>query len=818
MNLNITLRRSMRFAVGAMALAHASTALGGTFGPTLLVNTEAYAVIEDQDSSANVILKFGDTLAKTLTYNRNLNRFEFSDTLAVTGSVRATGTVSGSLIYGQTYEGGGLSDCDNATASKLLWDTTTKRFSCGSDQSGASSGMSQADADLRYVNQSGDTMTGALRVQVTGGDSSTLGLRVTNTASGSHLHAEERLTSSGALTVEGNLTFGDAIGDAITVNAGSWSFQNAVNFAVTNAVNALSIDTNTLSIDALNNRIGIRTESPENPLEVVGTISGTVLQTTGNIVSSGSLIVESELTTGALRGAGLSDCDTGATSKLLWDATTGTFSCGADQTGAGGGLTQGDADLRYVNRAGSSMTGTLIINVPGIDSVGLEVVDTASGATIHAQNQLRSSGSLIIEGASTLQSTLTLRPSATQAITAVSNTILANSTMVVVDPNADYTLTSAPTIANGIVGQMLIITVANSETNKLVLLDQDTLASSNLQLGSSTREISAAETLTLLFDGTDWVEQAYTTESADIRTYTSVGSNTWTKPNGAKAIYVECVGGGGGGGGGTGAAAGTARIGGGGGGGGARGQRWLLPVDVTATVTATVGAGGNGGTTGANGTAGGNSSFGTYLTCFAGGFGKGGIAATVSAGGGGGGTAGVGANGAAATNLGGSPAATAGANGISGQGGGGNIGAAAGNAEFGGGGGNGSSAVPAAAGAGGSSIYGAGGGGGGGGLTTANATTTSGAGGNVGVFTNGGGAAGGNSSATCTNGTAGTAGNSTKNGTGGGGGGSDTDSVGCTGGAGGALGGGGGGGGGGLTTGGAGGAGGRGEVRVYTFY
>ena len=37
-------------------------------------------------------------------------------------------------------------------------------------------------------------------------------------------------------------------------------------------------------------------------------------------------------------------------------------------------------------------------------------------------------------------------------------------------------------------------------------------------------------------------------EAMDVQTFTSTGAGTWTKPNGAKFVYVVCVGGGGGGG------------------------------------------------------------------------------------------------------------------------------------------------------------------------------------------------------------------------------------------------------------------------------
>ncbi|MBI4600109.1 hypothetical protein HY732_04275 [Candidatus Uhrbacteria bacterium] len=100
-------------------------------------------------------------------------------------------------------------------------------------------------------------------------------------------------------------------------------------------------------------------------------------------------------------------------------------------------------------------------------------------------------------------------PSSTQSITAVSNTISANAAMIVLDPSADLTLTSAPTIANGSTGQIIYITAGNSETNTVTLQDQDTLASSNLQLGAATRAISGKDVLVLMFDGTDWIEISY---------------------------------------------------------------------------------------------------------------------------------------------------------------------------------------------------------------------------------------------------------------------------------------------------------------------
>jgi len=81
--------------------------------------------------------------------------------------------------------------------------------------------------------------------------------------------------------------------------------------------------------------------------------------------------------------------------------------------------------------------------------------------------------------------------------------------MVVLNPDGDYTLTSTPTIADGETGQILYITCANAEAHTVTIQDQDTLGSSNLQLGANTRAISGKDVLQLMFDGTDWIEVSF---------------------------------------------------------------------------------------------------------------------------------------------------------------------------------------------------------------------------------------------------------------------------------------------------------------------
>lgn len=261
---------------------------------------------------------------------------------------------------------------------------------------------------------------------------------------------------------------------------------------------------------------------------------------------------------------------------------------------------------------------------------------------------------------------------------------------------------------------------------------------------------------------------AYSMQRAyDYQAFTADG--TWTKPtnlSGNEMVVVHAWGGGGGGGGTTGNA-GIAQNGAGGGGGAVRVERIFRASDLSATETVTIGTGGNGGAAGANdGTAGGNTTFGSKVTAYGGGFGYRGVGGTGIGGGGGGGAGNgaVGANGTSATGaagggFGGGAANTVPVNSDGGAGGGdvAQAGAAAVNGGGGGAGGNSGSGTGhnggnsitggggggSATGTGGTSIYGGAGGnggsngdgqpgtapGGGGGGASTNASATNRAGG-----------------------------------------------------------------------------------------
>jgi len=70
----------------------------------------------------------------------------------------------------------------------------------------------------------------------------------------------DNFTVGGDLSVTGNSTIGSASTSTVTLNAATVATPNGVNF-----------DSNTLVIDATNNRVGVKTASPEISFDITGT-------------------------------------------------------------------------------------------------------------------------------------------------------------------------------------------------------------------------------------------------------------------------------------------------------------------------------------------------------------------------------------------------------------------------------------------------------------------------------------------------------------------------------------------------------------------
>ncbi|MFC1654101.1 MerR family transcriptional regulator, partial [Patescibacteria group bacterium] len=95
---------------------------------------------------------------------------------------------------------------------------------------------------------------------------------------GSYLTADGNL----AATAMQNLTFGGSTTGGLIFNEGAWDLSNqTVDISLNNAVDALNFDSNTLSIDASSNRVGVGVANPQAILDVQGATGTDLFRLTG---------------------------------------------------------------------------------------------------------------------------------------------------------------------------------------------------------------------------------------------------------------------------------------------------------------------------------------------------------------------------------------------------------------------------------------------------------------------------------------------------------------------------------------------------------
>lgn len=303
---------------------------------------------------------------------------------------------------------------------------------------------------------------------------------------------------------------------------------------------------------------------------------------------------------------------------------------------------------------------------------------------------------------------------------------------------------STLTISAGVIvpsrSQHLIDTEAAASTDDLVTITNTNMAADAIMLlraadathdivlkhGTGNIFLSGSRDATLSDDvslvalqrrSTNWFEIFRSGAGAlDVQSFLTSG--TWTKPAAGTIAMIEVWGAGGSGG------RSDTTSDAGGGGGGAYSRYLVSLASLAATVSVTLGAGGPSKATAGNGTAGGNTTFGSIITGYGGGAGGGNVSSGAGGGGAGqfaagasasGATAGAGGGGApsgvTATGFVGGAAGSSSAGGSSyfGGGGGATTGFAGGASIYGGGGGG--SDGGGSAGVGGASVMGGGGGG-----------------------------------------------------------------------------------------------------------
>ena len=144
------------------------------------------------------------------------------------------------------------------------------------------------------------------------------------------------LVATSTATFNGTLTVGDAVGDIVTVNSGAWTFANDTTIALTGGVNGLNIDSNTLSIDATNHRVGFGTAAPNAKVDVSGTDGTELIRLSNSTTADSSGIFSGSGSPEGVVSAQIGSLYTDTTYGKVYKKTTGDgTNTGWDEFAAG---------------------------------------------------------------------------------------------------------------------------------------------------------------------------------------------------------------------------------------------------------------------------------------------------------------------------------------------------------------------------------------------------------------------------------------------------------------------------------------------------
>jgi len=235
--------------------------MGSASNDVLIIGTD-YSAGEIRFSTSS------NSVAVTIDSSQNVG----IGTTSPISELEVIGSISGAKLFISTsFSGAGLTSC-SAAGDTLNWNSTTELFECGTDaDSGGGgdfgTGNTITIGDSRYVNLSGDTMTGNLVLQ-----SSTL------TATGG--------VFTGTLSASGAVFFED------TLDVGGTAALQGVTVALTLAVTGRA--------------------TFDDDVDVQGALSGW------------------HLFSGTQSGSGLTDCNGANVNRQQWDSTTEKWSCDTD--------------------------------------------------------------------------------------------------------------------------------------------------------------------------------------------------------------------------------------------------------------------------------------------------------------------------------------------------------------------------------------------------------------------------------------------------------------------------------------------------------
>ncbi len=198
------------------------------------------------------------------------------------------------------------------------------------------------------------------------------------------------------LNITGNTTLGDAAGDTVTSNAASWTFANDTNVTVSGGVGGFSFDTNTLSIDSTNDRVGVGTTAPSYAFEVNGSAGGIAITRTNDTASIEPFLLFRKGTTPvdiaqirAIDGGGLRFTNGNASTEWARISSTGNVGIGTtvprSLLSVAGGVEVGSG---YTATGVSAPTNGLIVQ----GAVGVGTSNPTSGVALDVNGTIKISG------------------------------------------------------------------------------------------------------------------------------------------------------------------------------------------------------------------------------------------------------------------------------------------------------------------------------------------------------------------------------------------------------------------------------------------
>lgn len=375
----------------------------------------------------------------------------------------------------------------------------------GTGNINSSTGAIQTAGVTRIANSGAGTFTsvgatGAFTGSSTGSFANTL--TASKGVSGTTATLTGNVTTNGNLQSDGNTILGSATGDTVTVNGTVQTSIPVVDnlwMGLGAAAGRIEFDDQTVDeFNILNANVGIGTATP------------TTADASSRIFQVGTMLLLQDVV-GAQGMLAFNAHYDGAWKRVAANEAAGI------RFGAAGASYYGDISFHIAATGNAASTITnwdttdqrMIIKNTG--NVGIGDISPASMFTVGSGDlfQVNSSGA-IVAAVGITQTGKTINTPTAKNITAASDTIPITPTDVKLTSVGAQTLTSAPTIAAGTDGQILIIYNVDVDGDTVTIQDRGTLANSNLWLTTTTFVCGKGDSITLKYssDLAGWIEIA----------------------------------------------------------------------------------------------------------------------------------------------------------------------------------------------------------------------------------------------------------------------------------------------------------------------